>query len=173
MASPYPPTINHIPLTRRFSFLKDLRFWEFIVLLITAVFIAKQLIDTQKSLERNSAVVSQELAISFDDRLSNGINTAVFHGIVNNEDLAPLIANGELDNYLGVYENLNDAYSAHLISDHSLCNMFSDGLLATGDSKNITEYISRIQKEDPTYYVGYQNILGVTRQLCRPSPQLK
>ncbi len=142
---------------------------SFVVITATAVIILVQLRDGRYFLEQSRDATSQLLTLQLDERLSDPINTRIVE-IVSTEG-AKLrkgnggpITDGQLDNYLGVFEDLNDAYDAHLISYKNFCSMFSSGIQGAASSPEIEAYIREEQKEDPLYDTGFQHLAQIAKK---------
>lgn len=176
--------VRILNLRKRLAFLKTLKFWEFAAVLAAAIFAGKQLFDTRGQIEtltqiatfqgqllqKTSDATSEELTMSLDDRLSDPINTSIFQAMENNKKLRQKnggpFSDGTLDSFLAVYENLNDAYNARLITKNNLCNMFSDGLFTAAQSNELNAYIAEVQKGSSQYDTGYQNMVAITSKIC-------
>jgi len=106
-----------------------------------------------------------EYALKFDDKLFNGDNGKIAIAIQRNKPI--LKDNGgrfedyDLDSYLGLYDQINDAYKMKLISKDLIYNDFSDALIDAYKNKEVQGYLIKIRKEDPTYFDGFDKLARI------------
>lgn len=158
------------------SHFKHLEVWNLVVavlslgvITVTALIILVQLRDGRHFLEQSRDATSQLLTLQLDERLSDSINTSIVEiastkGAKLRKPNGGTITDGQLDNYLGIFEDLSDAYDAHLITYRNLCNMFSSGIRRAASSPEINAYIHEVQKEDPLYDVGFEHLTQIAKK---------
>jgi hypothetical protein len=138
---------------------------QFIIVLISLHF-------TQEQVKISQNATYMDYMFKFDQKFSENDNHNIARAIENNQKI--LKANGgsfnedELDDYLGVYEDLDEALKHDLISAELVYNDFWDDLVAAYQDKEVQSYIARIQKDDPDCFIGFQE-LGKKFENYRPT----
>jgi len=100
--------------------------------------------------------------LDFNKDLSSEKNSEITAAIENN---APLFRKNkgsftstDIDNYLGIYELINNVHEAHLITDDMLYNAFSYDFIKTYQNKEIADYLNEARKDDPLIFVGSEGL---------------
>jgi len=126
--------------------------------------IQKQVDDFQNS--ANSRQI--DYALNFSDRLTTGTNYKISLAIEENKPLLKqnrgVFNTSDLDLFLGVYNQLDDAYKGGLVSEDVLYNNFSDGLLRAYKNQEIQRYLKTIRQEDSAYFQGFDELASVLSQ---------
>jgi len=124
----------------------------------------------------SNQIESARLMIDFNNQLRNGEHSysKLIAAIGNNK---PIIEpNGEyteidIDNYLVMWELLNNIYENRLITEDMLYDAFSYDIEKTYCNKEIQQYISRTRKEGEDLYMGFRdlanNILKADKTSCK------
>lgn len=100
--------------------------------------------------------------LKFDDRLSTEKNYDIFSSIDNDKML--LRENGgkfttdDLEGYLGVYNQIADAWHRKILDDEIISSNFSYQMLATYDNQEIRGYLAKIREDDDTYFLGLDQL---------------
>ena len=109
-----------------------------------------------------------DYTMSFDNKLNEGQNLGIMNAIEDNKPI--LKDNGgkssthDLDNFLGIYNQLSDVRSHNLVTDELIENNFSDGLLKAYNNIEIQSYLSNIRKEDETYFTGFDELANLFKK---------
>lgn len=137
------------------TFERSLRIIEVMAVVGGVIFAGVQIRDW-----RNTQ--SAQLMLEFNKELASASNSQIITVI---ENKAPLFkeAGGyfnstDIDNYLSVYELLNNTYEAGLITDDMLYNAFSYEVVFTYENPEIKNYITKIRKEDRLFFAGFERL---------------
>ena len=141
----------------------------------------------QKDYQTNLSDKSASYILRFDELLNSGTNLKVRKAIANNKN--PLMSeNGgkfsidDIDGYLGVFEEMDSAYRAHLISTEMLYNSFSYDIIQAADNSDIRQYFTEITDPDDIppnndpmnygLYAGFKHlykvVLKINCTICKP-----
>ena len=129
--------------------------WEFwsrfmtIVQFLVVVGVGTYLTAAQMKYSQNN--LYEDSMFKFDDKLSNGTNYRITLAI---EDQKPLLKNkggsfdeDGLEELLGVYDQLYDAYKMGLINKELIYNDFSYDLLLAYNNQEVQKYLTQVRKE--------------------------
>lgn len=117
--------------------------------------------------EKNAA--SQNLTVLLDDRLSAFVNTKIISSIDQNKpilDPKDPYSYYKLNNYMGTFEILDQAYRADVIRKDDICNIFSDFIDITSENKEIQNYLIDEINSDPQNLTGYRDLVKVNSESC-------
>jgi hypothetical protein len=125
----------------------------------------------------NVVLVERQIADAlFMNRVQNNIAlSSTFYNNANNlaiisaleDDMPILITNmgkfslGQLDNYLGDFDTIADAYESRLLTERQLCDSFSYYVVQTHENPEIRNYIAEQRKDDPNFFRGLDDLYGV------------
>lgn len=105
--------------------------------------------------------VSSQNNIALSAMFFDSINTGIISNIENGQPI--LVENkgkftdAELDNYLGDFDTIDDAYAAGLLSMGQLCDSFSYYVTATWDDAEVQKYLA----ENTAYFKGLPHLVHI------------
>ena len=106
-----------------------------------------------------------QYVFKFNKEFSDGKNHLILLAIQNGK---PILKNhggsfteDDLDSYLGIFEDLYQAFKAGLINEELIYNDFSDLLTVIDQNQEIQRYLVSIRKEDKTYYEGFSKLVAL------------
>lgn len=121
-----------------------------------------------KDLSQNQDTRYIDYTLSFDEKLNKNPSLGIMNAI---EDGKPILQeNGgkfsthDLDNFLGLYNQLSDVRNHNLVTDELIENNFSDGLLKAHANKEIKNYLQKIRIEDDTYFIGFDELVDLFKK---------
>jgi hypothetical protein len=147
------------------------RFWErlFSVLQTLAIVAGVVLIFfTRQTMVHQEAKDSADIVIKFNDYFDQ----KKYEGLINeldtdNPHTRIIIGIGQgparfsealVENYMSLFELLDDIYRQHLVSKEMIYQNFSDYIESAYKNDDIQFLIKRDRKNDPTYWVGFQRL---------------
>ncbi|MDD5251463.1 MAG: hypothetical protein PHT12_02410 [Patescibacteria group bacterium] len=141
----------------RITFEQYLRIFEVSAVFAGVVFAGVQLNHVR-------LMQSAQLMLSFNEDLNSEKNSKIIYAV--EEGLPVFQENGgqfnanDVDKYLSVYELLNNARDAGLITDDMMYNAFSFSLMKTHQNKEIEDYIiqQRMKYGEPLLFDGYERL---------------
>ncbi len=105
---------------------------------------------------------SAQLMLSFNKDLSSETNSKILTAIENNQ---PIFKNNggqfdstDIDNYLSIFELLNNTYLANLMTDDMIFNTFYYSVVKTYKNQEIQNYLNEIRKEDKLFFAGFERL---------------
>ena len=106
---------------------------------------------------------SVDLLLKFDNELNSDINSKIADeidspGTLLLKEHGGDITDGQLENYLGVYETLGFLYEKHLITDDMIYNDFSYDVVKAYQNSEVKTYITEIRKDDPTLFTEFEKL---------------
>lgn len=134
---------------------KLLRILEVIAITGGVIFALVQIRDV-----RNNQ--SAQLMLEFNRSLSAPANSRLITVIENGGPV--LKENGgeftttDIDQYLTIYELLNNVHEAGLITDDMLYNAFAYEVVRTYKNQEIQTYLEKIRKEDKSFFIGFESL---------------
>jgi len=137
------------------TFFHLLRFFEVVAIIGVVIFTVIQIKDF-----RNSQ--SAQLMLEFNKDLLSHTNSRLITAIEN--DMPIFKENGgeftatDVDQYLTVYELLNNVHESGLITDEMLYNAFAYDVVKTYQNQEIKDYLSFIRQEDETFFIGFESL---------------
>ena len=143
--------INRIGKWETFSRL--LRVVEIVAIVIAVIFATVQIRDIRN-------MQSAQLMLDFNNQLSTDKNLRLIVAIEEDEPIFKKtggeFTTADIDQYLGIYELLNNVSEIGLISDDMLYNAFSYDIIKTYQNKEIQDYLSEIRQEDSYFFLGFE-----------------
>lgn len=149
-----------------------LQIGEFVVILVTAIFVWFQLRDAHTQIHTSSVAASEQLAEAFNRDLSGSANTGIIAAIDEARPIRKVnrgsFTDFQLDNYLGLYEVMDGAYTNGAMSDDDLCQ-FAFFLDEAGRSPEVSTYIEQQRHlyNSTDTYTGFQDLVGLSRVKCK------
>lgn len=116
-------------------------------------------------LSQNKNTRYVDYALSFDEKLNQNTNLGIMNAVEDGQFI--LRENGgkfsthDLDNFLGVYNQLFDIRNYDLVTDDLIESNFSDGLLKVYENKEIKAYLQKIRLEDDSYFIGLDELANL------------
>jgi hypothetical protein len=104
-------------------------------------------------------IASSQNNIALNSAFFSDTNIGIIEVIENNQPV--LKENGgpyttaQLDNYLGYFETINQAYSEGLLTEDQLCTSFSDHAITASKNKEVQEYM----KNYSNYFDGFSELM--------------
>src|SRR3989344_4438892 len=139
-----------------------LRDWTNIVTILGIIIAVISLIVSVYTFRQQKGIDSARLMLDFNKELSSDRNSQIITAIENRQPVfrenGGLFTSTEIDNYLGIYELMNNVHEAHLITDDMLYNTFSYIFVKTYQNKEITKYLEQVRKDDQTLFYGSENL---------------
>ena len=138
---------------------------ECVVIIITAVIAYRAFKEANIQLKITSKGISEQLTESYNRDISNSINT----GIVDDIDLGkPILqehkgkyTDYQLENFLSIYEGIDEALRSNQIDQSDFCDLFSYYLNETTQNKEIQNYIQKYG-----YFEGYEDLGAYSKKDC-------
>lgn len=118
-----------------------------------------------KEITQNQSTRYINYTLSFNEKLNEGSNLGIMIAIDDNKPL--LKENGgkfsthDLDNFLGVYNQLSDVRDHSLVTDGLIEENFSDGLLRAYQNAEVRTYLEKIRLEDSSYFGGFDELANL------------
>ncbi len=130
-----------------------LRTIEIVAIVAVVIFAAIQIRDMRN-------MQSAQLMLEFNEDLTSTTNSRIITAIEKNQPVFQKsggeFTTTDIDNYLGIYELLNNVSEIGLISDNMLYNAFSYDIIKTYQNKEIQDYLSEIRQEDSYFFLGFE-----------------
>jgi hypothetical protein len=114
--------------------------------------------------------VSAQDNIALNAEFFNDTNTGIIADLENNQPI--LVENKgrytdvQLDNYLGDFDTITDAYNEGLLSEMNLCDSFSYYIGITASSSEVQKYMTT---EGLDYYSGLPDLTKVVNASKNPN----
>lgn len=103
---------------------------------------------------------SAQLMLEFNKELSSDINSRLITAIENNvpifKENGGEFTSTNIDQYLTVYELLNNVSEVGLISDDMLYNAFAYDVIKTYQNQEIKDYLFTVRQEDEYFFIGFE-----------------
>src|SRR5260370_38776325 len=77
----------------------------------------------------------------------------------------------ELEDYLGIFDNLNDLYEKGMIDKDLFYNEYSYDAVKLYDNAEVQSYLKEIRKEKADFFIGVDNL--AQKMKAYPNPALK
>lgn len=120
----------------------------FPVLVVSMLFVFYQI-------EELKQVASSQNNIALNTEFFNDTNTGIISAIENDQPILiedkGKYTDAQLDNYLGDFDTISDAYDEGLLSENDFCDSFSYYVQITASSSEIQKYMI---SEGSSYYSG-------------------
>ncbi len=142
--------------------------WKYVsrlIILAQFLFIILGIFYTHSQFQdlKNSRLNRQnDLSMRYYDLLNSSTNRQIYIAIEHNKPL--FNTNGgkfnsdQTDDYLGYLHDVGQALNRGLLDNDNVCSSFSDMTEKTWDNKEIQTYLSAIRKQDPTYFLGFDDL---------------
>lgn len=123
----------------------------FPVLLVSMIFVFYQIKELKE-------VASSQNNIALSVELFDPTNTGIIYDIETDRPI--LLANkgqyntAQLDNYLGDFETIDDAYRGGFLSEDQLCVSFSYYISQTASNQEVREYM----RQNPDFFGGLSEL---------------
>lgn len=129
---------------------------------ITLVIAIMGVLFNFKQLENVRMNQSADLMLKLEERLSSDINSKIAEAIEsrkpvfreNGGEFTPM----QVDDYLGIYETVDELYQSGLIKRNMVYNSFSYFVVKTYEHPEVQKYIQDLQKTDPELFSGFQHL---------------
>jgi hypothetical protein len=122
----------------------------------------EQTIDNKNQILESEKSRQTDYALRFDEKIFSGKNLEVVTAIQGKKPILKInggrIEDYELDLYLGVLNQLEGVREMGLISDELTYDNFCDDVSDTSKNKEVQDYLSKIRKEDSTYFAGFTQL---------------
>ncbi|TSC58023.1 MAG: hypothetical protein Greene041679_193 [Parcubacteria group bacterium Greene0416_79] len=119
-------------------------------------------IELRNLSETTSGTLSLQL---FEDISSDRVfknNPKIIRAIIENKPILQenggALTQDDLDNYLILFNWADAANKSGVLSDDMIYNLHSDLLMNSYDNQEIKNYVSRLQKDDQYYYLGFVDL---------------
>lgn len=123
----------------------------FPLLVISTFVVLYQIIEVRRIASSQNNIA---LNAAFFNETNNGIINAI-------ENKRPILKEHkgkytatQLDNYLGYFETIDQAYSEELLTEAELCTSFSYYVIATSKNKEVREYMEK----NPSFFGGFPDL---------------
>jgi hypothetical protein len=109
-----------------------------------------------------------------DTRLRERTNTKIYLAIEHKRPvITKSITEDDLDVYLSDLSSIEDAYTRGIITIDDVYEWFADYIIDTYENKEIKEYISKWQRENPDYYEGFVELYNSVQQYLKEAAKPK
>lgn len=131
---------------------------QFLILIFGIIFTVFQIQD----IRNNQLNRKNDLSIQYYNELNTSMNRQIGLTI---EYQKPILSSNkgkftedQLDDYLGVLHDIGRGLGAGLLDEDTTCSSFSDLSTHTSENKEIQEYLQKIRKNTPTYFLGVDSL---------------
>lgn len=150
-------------------FLKTIQVISIVTAVVGSYFGFLQIQQQIAQLNQTRSGQSADLVLRMEEKLGKDSNRGIFNAIDQNQPI--LEGNGgnytseQLNDYLGVFNELNDFYEAEVLTDMMIYNNFYDYLIKTYNNEEIKQYIKDIRTIDKTYFLGFDYLVEALKKL--------
>ena len=127
---------------------------------LATIFSIVYVIVQLRDIKRNEYSHSVQIMGVFVQQFYSGANPDVRHAISSGgpilKENGGSITDGQLEDYLDIYETISDAYDRKLIDDEMLYIYESNYIKKAYQNDEIRDYIAEVRKEDPDFYTGFE-----------------
>ena len=123
-----------------------------------------------EQLKSSAKATSEQLTESFNRDISSKVETGITAAIDSGKPI--LWKNGgaysdyQLENYLGIYEAMDGAYTSGQIDRSDFCDLFSYYLDEAAKNEEVQSYISKINNDGENYYGGFIDLEARAQSDC-------
>lgn len=133
--------------------------WFFVIPLVASLVATS--ISSAISSERLDR--STQRANEFDRQLSTEEMVTIQDAIQNREPILPpkgSFGEGDLENLLGIYEDVGQAYNDGVVTTSKVCEAFSVGIIATYNHPDVKNYLVKEREDanEPDLYSGFKDL---------------
>lgn len=136
---------------------------QFLILLFGIIFTLFQIQD----IKNNQLNRKNDLSVKYYDRLNTSINRQIELAIEHKKQL--LVENGgkftndQLDYFLGDLHDVGWNLSSGLLDEDTVCSTFSDLSKNVWQNQEIQDYLLKIRKINPAYFLGVDSLYIFTK----------
>ena len=133
--------------------------WALVIFTVVLVAMTAVLIIDSKN------QTSSENNIALNSSFFNTMNTKIVNAIESNQPI--LVENhgqftdAQLDNYLGEFDTIENAYDDGLLSQSDFCDSFSYYIGITNKNSEIQNYIATQQKTDAGFFTSLSDLANI------------
>jgi hypothetical protein len=136
---------------------------QFLILVFGIIFTVFQIQD----IKNNQLNRKNDLSIRYYDRLNTSINQQIQLAIEHNRPILTenkgKFTDDQLDDYLGDLHDVGWDLSSGLLDGDTVCSTFSDLSKNASQNQEIQIYITKIRKDNPTYFLGFDTLYNFTK----------
>lgn len=123
----------------------------FPILIVSTLFAYKQISELR-------IVVSSQNNIALNTLVFSSDNVGIINAIQNSKPILTehggKFTDAQLDNYLGVFDTIQNAYEEHLLTENELCVSFSYYIIETPKNIEIKKYISEQRSSNQDFFIS-------------------
>jgi hypothetical protein len=134
---------------------------------------AQQLEIMKGEIDDSKLTRSADLILRFDERLGRQAYPKLESTIASGKPI--LKAHGgkfsedDLEEYLGIFDSLNDLYEKGMINKDLFYNEYSYDAVKLYDDAEVQSYLKDIRKEEADYYIGVDNLANQMKVYANPA----
>jgi len=136
--------------------------WTNLVTILGIIIAVISLVISVYTFRQQKGIDSAQLMLDFNKDLSSERNSQIITAIESHQPIfrenGGSFTTTDIDNYLGIYELMNNVHEAHLITDDMLYNAFSYIFVSTFQNKEIIDYLNNIRKDDQALFYGSESL---------------
>jgi len=146
---------------------------SFFVILITVYIGIVQIRIIEKQLDEANEIASLQNVLTLDNQLYAPQSTEIIADIGDSKPILKehggKFSSYELDNFLSIFDSMNQVYIQRHISTADLCEQFDYYIQTSYEYPEIQSYLKKIRNTDGSYFVNFDDLYNnlIKRGVCK------